>query len=105
MDNDAWNRLSMVISAIWIVIILFRLAAYSTAVSVTPEGRFFNTVLNLILILGLVIVVVFVCRRFFRVTVAKVDKDGRCQYCYAKLSPEDIFCPQCGADVIRKGKD
>ena len=81
MDNDAWNRLSMVISAIWIVIILFRLAAYSTAVSVTPEGR------------------------FFRVTAAKVDKDGRCQYCYAKLSPEDTFCPQCGADVIRKGKD
>ena len=105
MDNNAWNRLALAISVIWLIIILFRLAAYSTMVSYTPEGRLFNTVLNIILIIGLVLVFVHFGRRFLRVTAAKVDREGRCQYCYAKLSPEDTFCPKCGMDVLRKGKD
>ena len=105
MDNNAWNRLALAISVIWLIIILFRLAAYFTMVSYTPEGRLFNTVLNIILIIGLVLVVVHFGRRFLRVTAAKVDREGRCQYCYAKLSPEDTFCPKCGMDVLRKGKD
>ncbi len=105
MDNNTWNRLAMGISVIWLMLILFRLAMYSTYLSQTPEGRMFNTALNIILILGLVMVVAVFGRRFMRVTVAKVDREGRCQHCYAKLDPEDTFCPHCGADVGRKGKD
>ena len=99
MDNNARNRLALAISVIWLIIILFRLAAYSTMVSYTPEGRLFHNAG------GLVPVVVHFGRRFLRVTAAKVDREGRCQYCYAKLLPEDTFCPKCGMDVIRKGKD
>ena len=105
MDNDSWNRVMMWISVIWLIVILFRLVFYTSYLSGSESGRIFSTVLNIILIIGLVLVVVHFGRRFLRVTAAKVDREGRCQYCYAKLSPEDTFCPKCGMDVIRKGKD
>ena len=101
MDNNAWNRLALAISVIWLIIILFRLAAYSTMVSYTPEGRLFNTVLNIILIIGLVLMGYIILRRSLPSMVSRIDREGHCPQCHGKLDPGAEFCPRCGAEIKR----
>ena len=101
MDNDSWNKLMMVLSVVWLVLIMFRLALYSSFLTGSESGRLFSTVLNLVLIVGLVLMGAMMVRRALPLMAAKVDREGHCQYCHGKLGPDDEFCPRCGAEIRR----
>ena len=101
MDNDSWNKLMMGISVAWLILILFRLAFYSSFMTGSESGRLFSTVFNVVLIVGLVLMGYFILRRSLPSVAARVDREGHCQACHAKLSPDDEFCPRCGEEVRR----
>lgn len=50
MDSQGWMRLSVAISAAWLVFCLLRFAIYSSFYAGTPGGDLFITVLNIALI-------------------------------------------------------
>ena len=96
MDNNTLNRLSIGISVLWLILLMFRMAMYSSAFLATPEGKFFSDVLNVFLIIGIVIIAFFLVRRFTRYSAAKTMKGSHCQQCYARIPKGEMFCPKCG---------
>lgn len=96
MDSQGWMRLSVAISAAWLVFCLLRFAIYSSFYAGTPGGDLFITVLNIALIVGLVLMVVVFGRTFFARTVARSRRSTHCQQCYARIPDGEEFCPRCG---------
>ena len=96
MDNNTLNKISVAISALFLILLMVRMAYYGSAYGSTPEGQLFVTALNIFLIVGLVLMVIFVGMRAYRYVAAKTMKETHCQQCYAKLPPGAEFCPKCG---------
>lgn len=90
----------MIISVLWLMVMVARLALFALPYANTPNGETFTMVLNVFLIGGLVIVGYTLGRSFLRFASAKADKEGHCQICYAKLDPGAGFCPACGAEIL-----
>ncbi|MBQ8372955.1 MAG: zinc ribbon domain-containing protein [Candidatus Methanomethylophilaceae archaeon] len=101
MDNDSWNRVMMWISVIWLIVILFRLDFYTSYLSVSESGRIFSTVLNIILIIGLVLMGYIILRRSLPSMASRIDREGHCPQCHGKLELGAEFCPRCGAEIKR----
>lgn len=96
MSNDSLNRLMMGVSVFWIIFCILRVALYSSAYTHSPEGQLFVTILNIALIIGILLMAVYVIRILGRRAAARTMKSTHCQQCFAKLSPDEEFCPQCG---------
>ena len=91
-----WTKLSVGISALWLIILMARMAIYSAPFASTPEGELFVMVLNVFLVIGIVVVGYSLFRQFFRYTAAKTMRDTHCPQCYSKVDREAEFCPVCG---------
>lgn len=91
----------MAISAIWLIICLFRFAIYSSFYAGTPGGDLFLMVLNIILIVGLVLMAAVFGRTFFMRIAAGTRPSTHCSQCYARIPDGEDFCPRCGC---RRGK-
>lgn len=97
-----WNKISVGISALWLILLMFRLVVYSAPFADTPEGETFLTVLNLFLIGGVLILAYILGRQFMRYAAAKTMKDTHCPQCYSKVGRDEEFCPRCGRDLGRR---
>ncbi|MBO4569436.1 MAG: zinc-ribbon domain-containing protein [Candidatus Methanomethylophilaceae archaeon] len=93
------ESLSRAVSVVWLAILVLRLVLTAVPYMSTPEGKTFMTVVNVVLIGGLVLIGAILGRRLFRYAAAKADKEGHCQQCYAKVDPGAQFCPVCGKKI------
>ncbi|MDO5852677.1 MAG: zinc ribbon domain-containing protein [Thermoplasmata archaeon] len=96
MSNDSLNRLMAGFSIFWILFCILRVALYSSAYTHSPQGQLFTTILNIVLIVGILLMAVYVFRILGRRAAARTMKSTHCQQCFAKLPPDQDFCPQCG---------
>jgi len=99
MDQQTMNRLGMIIMVIWLMVVVIRLFFYSSIYH--GDNEWFGWLFNILLIGGVVLLAIVAGRGLFSRAAAKANAEGRCQYCYAKLDPEDEFCPACGAEDPR----
>ena len=67
-----WTKLSVGISALWLIILMARMAIYSAPFASTPEGELFVMALNVFLVIGIVVVGYSLFRQFFRYTAARL---------------------------------
>lgn len=96
MSNDVWMKLGVAISVIWLILCIVRIGFYSSFYAGTASGDLFITVLNVLLVIGIVMVVVVFGKQVFRYSAAKTMKGNHCQQCYARLGPDETFCLKCG---------
>ncbi len=99
MDQQTVNRFGMIIMVIWLMVVIIRLFFYSSIYR--GDSEWFGWLFNILLIGGVVLLAIVACRGLFSRAAAKANAEGRCKYCYAKLDPEDVFCPVCGAEDPR----
>ncbi|MBQ3685989.1 MAG: zinc-ribbon domain-containing protein [Candidatus Methanomethylophilaceae archaeon] len=99
MDQQTVNRFGMIIMVIWLMVVIIRLFFYSSIYH--GDSAWFGWLFNILLIGGVVLLAIVACRGLFSRAAAKANAEGRCKYCYAKLDPEDVFCPVCGAEDPR----
>jgi len=99
MDQQTMNRLGMIIMVIWLMVVVIRLFFYSSIYH--GDNEWFGWLFNILLIGGVVLLAIVAGRGLFSRAAAKANAEGRCQYCYAKLNPDDVFCPVCGAEDPR----
>lgn len=97
-----WTKVSVAISALWLIILIFRMAVYAAPFASTPEGELFVTVLNVFLVIGIAVVGYSLFRQFFRYAAAKARRDTHCPQCYSRVGPDDEFCPVCGRKLDRR---
>jgi hypothetical protein len=102
MDDRAMQRIGIAISVMWLVLCVVRIGLFSAMGPGTGGSGTFATILNILLVVGIVLMVVFLGKGFVRFFAAKAHKDTHCMYCYSKLGPDDQFCPVCGAEEPRK---
>jgi len=96
MNDQMLTKLSLFISAIWIVFLFMRMFMVSQ-IEMTPEQQeMFINVLNILLIGFIVIFGAVLGMRVYRYSAAKAMKSTHCQQCYAKMSVDQEFCPKCG---------
>ncbi len=93
------NSLSRVISIVWLGILVLRLIMMTIPFSATPQGQAFMTMVNIVLIGGLVLIGFILGKSLLGYTAAKTMKGSHCQQCYAKLEKGAEFCPNCGKKV------
>ena len=103
MDQQAVNRFGMIIMAIWLMVVVIRLFFYSSIYH--GDNAWFGWLFNILLIGGVVLMAIVAGRGLFSRAAAKANAEGRCQHCYAKLDPNDVFCPVCGAEDPRAKRD
>lgn len=96
MDDRALSRLSIAISLIWLLLIVVRLALYSSFYLDTPRGQLFSAVFNIVLAIGMLLVAYLWAAPVYRRRRAAGHADGYCQQCYARMDPGETFCPRCG---------
>ena len=101
MRDDTLNRLMVALSIIWLLFMMFRLVLYTSFIPGTGAGHTFSTVLNIILIVGLLLMVWILFRRHYPKMASKVSREGRCPNCYGRVDPGAEFCPRCGGDLKR----
>ena len=94
--QDPWSRIGVILSGLWLVLIIVRMVFYTSFYTSTPEGQFLMTVVNILLIIGIVLIVIVFGRGFFRKVSAKAGRSPYCPECYAKLEEGAEFCPGCG---------
>lgn len=82
---------------LWLMVCLSRLMFYSS--SYRDTYPWLGTLLNVLLVVGILLMVAIVARGLFGRAAATIHPDTRCRYCYAKVSADDEFCPVCGADI------
>jgi hypothetical protein len=96
MDNNTLNKLSLLVSVIWLVFLFVRIIMVSR-IEIDPEQtELFTNVLNILLIGFIIIFGGLIFLRFGRYVSAKTMKGTHCQQCYAKMSKGQEFCPKCG---------
>ncbi len=78
MDQSSLNRLSIGISVFWLIMCIVRIGLYSTAYANTPNGRIFSTILNILLIIGIVLIVAVCFRGHLRRAAARVHSYTHC---------------------------
>ena len=96
-----WGRVSLAVSVMWLMVLIFRMAVYAMPYASTPEGRLFSTVLNILLVVGILVVGYSLFKRFFQFAAAKTMKATHCPQCYSKVEPGAEFCPRCGRQLRR----
>jgi len=99
MDQQTVNRFGMIIMVIWLMVVVIRLFFFSSIYR--GDSAWFGWLFNILLIGGVVLMAIVAGRGLFSRAAAKANAEGRCQYCYAKLEPDDEFCPVCGAEDPR----
>lgn len=96
-----WSKVSVGISAAWLILIIMRLAVYSAPFIDTPGGKVFLTALNMFLVIGVLILGFILGRQFLRFLAAKIMKDTHCPQCYSRVGRDEEFCSRCGCSIRR----
>jgi glucan phosphoethanolaminetransferase (alkaline phosphatase superfamily) len=96
MDDRTLTKISLFISALWLVSIFLRFIIISNVELEPGQREIFITVLNILLIGFILIFGGLLVMRFGRFSAAKTLKSTHCQQCYAKMSKGQEFCPKCG---------
>lgn len=96
MDDRSIAKLGLAVSLIWLLLMVARIAMFSSFYMDTPEGRLFSTALNVALVGGLALIAWIWGVPMYRRIRAAARSNGYCQQCYARMPSGEGFCPRCG---------
>ncbi len=96
MDTRSFNRLMAGISVFWLILCLARLALMAPMLSASPHGGLLSTVINVLLVVGIVMMEAIAFRGARDRVASIADPEHHCPRCHARLDEGLDFCPVCG---------